>query len=1069
MPPTLHLQLFGGFCLSYNGQPLAELSRRSQSLLTYLVLHRHAPQPRLRLAGQLWPDSTDAQARTNLRKELSHLRRLLPVEQCLRVETKTLYWCPQIPVMLDVERFEQLLKMGPAEACQADLEEAIALYRGPLLPDGEDDWLCPERDRLQQLYIRTLGQLVDRLEQQSSYDLALDYTQRWLHQDPLNEAIYGRLMRLHYQKGDRAQALALYHRCMTLLRDELGIDPSASIRHLYEQYLQDGDRPDASVNAGADTITARETEGRPNERDPLNHRPLGRDLGGDPQRLAAPLAALTVSARTTEPGWHKACSLVGRDRERQQIRQWIDPLLDRSMGARDRGAEVLLLVGELGIGKTCLLEDLCAQQRQIAVVWGRGFAAEQMRPYGMWIDALRSHPLPPGVSIPQDLGFLLPELTATTPTLPDRTHLFDAMVQFLRDWSQHQPLLLVFDDLHWMDEASSSLLHYVVRLLSDRPVQVAATARHSELEENLAVSKVLQALRRDHRLQTLMVGPLNRAQTLDLIHQTPLVADGDRSIELADRVFIDSGGNPLFALEVLYALARNHHASTETLDALIGDRLQQLDPSARDLLPWAATLGRTFQPTTLATIMGYPLPKLLLSIEQLEYQHIIRPSQSGVDLGYDFAHDIVRQVVYRQLSAPRRRLMHLQIAHTLRDQTNQGLAGEIAHHASLGGDALLAATASLTAAEEGLKLFAYAEALELAQRGIHHCQTLDDRTRIRLHLQLLRVCVIAGVRRQSVAEIDHTTQRLIQEAIALGLKDEEAIGIETLVVLHFNHHNFSQVHQHSLRATEVSRAASPATAARLLAYGGACLAEIGREMCRAEALLLEAQALAERVDLELIDVLSGLGMVYRHNGAYENARLLFHRHWQMAQSEQDHWQEVLALSYLIMTELDAGNPAAALPYCHELMRVAEQIKGDGSEGATAAALLALTRYQLREAGAEMALAEAIATLQQVDNKRMLSYVLIGAAMVDLSSDRPELAATRAELAQRTAYTLNHPSEMTLASALGIQSALACGDRSRVAADWTALLQQCDRPNLSALACTLLDQVQAEIECWAMGT
>lgn len=133
------------------------------------------------------------------------------------------------------------------------------------------------------------------------------------------------------------------------------------------------------------------------------------------------MAALTVSARTTEPGWRKACPLVGRDRERQQLRQGIDPLLNRSMGARDRWAKVLLLVGELGIGKTCLLEDLCAQQRQIAVVWGRGFAAEQMRPYGMWMDALRSHPSPPGVSIPQDLGFLLPELTATRAELAQRT------------------------------------------------------------------------------------------------------------------------------------------------------------------------------------------------------------------------------------------------------------------------------------------------------------------------------------------------------------------------------------------------------------------------------------------------------------------------------------------------------------------------------------------------------------------------------------------------------------------------------------------------------------------------
>ena len=93
------------------------------------------------------------------------------------------------------------------------------------------------------------------------------------------------------------------------------------------------------------------------------------------------------------------------------------------------------------------------------------------------------------------------------------------------------------------------------------------------------------------------------------------------------------------------------------------------------------------------------------------------------------------------------------------------------------------------------------------------------------------------------------------------------------------------------------------------------------------------------------------------------------------------------LSYLAMTELEAGGPAAALPYCQEMAIVAAKIKGEGSERAVANALLALAHYQLQQIGADAALERAIATLQQVDAKRMLSYVLIGAAQVDLECDQ----------------------------------------------------------------------------------
>ncbi|NJM60273.1 MAG: transcriptional regulator, partial [Oscillatoriales cyanobacterium RU_3_3] len=606
---------------------------------------------------------------------------------------------------------------------------------------------------------------------------------------------------------------------------------------------------------------------------------------------------------------------------------------------------------------------------------------------------------------------------------------------------------VILDDVQWIDEASSALLHYAIRLLSHSPVRFACTWRSGELEENPALGRVVQALRRDRRLQTIELHPLDREQTVELIHSIPTLDRVDLSLEIANRLFTDSGGNPLFALEVARALSQDRSASGQDLEAAIADRLQLLDRSAREFLPWAAALGRSFKPAAVAHVADYPLSQLLGAIAQLEQQTIIRPSAGlGNEIGYDFAHDILRQTVYRQLSEPRRRLIHLQIAHKLHQllTPDNALAGDIARHAALGGDRALAAEAALWAAQRCLKLFAYTEASELSRLGIEQCQGLDDRTRIQLHSGLLRVRAIAGVTGDRVAEIDSDAHRLIDAANTLGLTEAAATGIETLAILHFDRCNFATVHQHALQAAEASRATSPATAARLLAYSGSCLAEIGRDMTRAEALLLEAQSLAARVGLQEIQIAQGLGTLHRHHGNYAAARTLLQQAWQWARSQQDCWCECYSLSYLAMTELEAGDPEAALPYCQEMAIVAAKIQGEGSEGAIARALSALANYQLQQPDAGAALESAIATLQQVDAKRMLSYVLIGAAQTDLECDRTFLATTRAEAALIAAQTVDHPSEIALAWAILLQGILGWA----IANGRSNCLNRCDRGSIA---------------------
>src|SRR5437588_4733361 len=144
MEPTLHIRLLGDFSLIYAEQQVTSLnSLRLQSLLAYLVLHRDVPQQRQHLAFLFWTETTEAQARNNLRQLLHQLRQAFPaIEQFLSADTHTLHWHAVTPCHLDVAEFEQARTLADEAARRNDqhalqdaLEQADNLYRGELLPD----------------------------------------------------------------------------------------------------------------------------------------------------------------------------------------------------------------------------------------------------------------------------------------------------------------------------------------------------------------------------------------------------------------------------------------------------------------------------------------------------------------------------------------------------------------------------------------------------------------------------------------------------------------------------------------------------------------------------------------------------------------------------------------------------------------------------------------------------------------------------------------------------------------------------------------------------------------------
>lgn len=232
----LHIHLFGHLRLFVDGRPQKfSALPKATPLLAYILLNRSSHIPRDTLAYTLWPDVPESEARANLRRHLHELRRNLPPAPeslpWILAETQQVQWNPAAPVWIDVAEFEAAVQQPDRRV------EAAALYTGDLLQNVYEEWLEPERERLRNLYLQTLEQLIERSRQQADLLQAINYCQQILHYDPWRENIIRSLMQLRLESGDRAGALQEYQRFKQRLHEELGVAPMPETRALYQDMV----------------------------------------------------------------------------------------------------------------------------------------------------------------------------------------------------------------------------------------------------------------------------------------------------------------------------------------------------------------------------------------------------------------------------------------------------------------------------------------------------------------------------------------------------------------------------------------------------------------------------------------------------------------------------------------------------------------------------------------------------------------------------------------------------------------------------------------------------------------
>jgi len=797
----LIIRLLGPVQIALDGEPVIGFeSEKARALLAYLAAEPDRPHRREVLAEMLWPGRTEGAARANLRHTLAGLRRvigdqtdrppvLLPARHTIKFNEASDTW-------IDVAAFSALLPAQPPNSLPADpltaqhLEDAVQLYRGPFLEDlsladsaAFEEWRVLRREHINRLVLDALHWLAARCEQHGQYEQALAHAWQMVDLEPWDETARRQVMRLLARSGRRADALAQYEACRTLLADELGVEPETETTQL-AQRIRDGELEILTpVHAHPPTFHPPRflLEGADDASPPLfvaRDQELARLAAFADQAIEGTGRVIFV---TGGPGQGKSASLD--EFARRAMRAHPELLVARGdcnayAGAGDpylpfRDVMAMLtgdlegrwLTGSIGRDHARRLWEALPLVMTSLLAWGPSLIGTLLDGDALLSRLTEATPDPNGWL--EHLRTLAQQARTGAMDL-EQSFLFEQCARVLGAVAEQHPLALVLDDVQWADHASIGLLFHLGRRLAQpgHSVLIVCAYRPEEVGpaqggEHHPLAKVLREFKRtfgDVWVDLDLADEQEGRRFVDAYLDSEPNRLGE---DFRAALFHRTAGHPLFTIELLRSMqergdllrdetdgawipgaALDWHALPARVEAVIEARVEHLEPRLRRIASVASVQGEQFTAEVVAAVQGAAETPLLQDLRKLETVHHLVREQGEVQIGsrraasYRFGHILVQEYLYQQLGRGERRLLHGQVAAALENCYGEQLdefAVQLAHHFSAAGDDGRAFGYSLQAAERAAHLYAHSEAithygraLEIARRAAQGAVAVAD-------------------------------------------------------------------------------------------------------------------------------------------------------------------------------------------------------------------------------------------------------------------------------------------------------------------------------------------------------
>ena len=314
------------------------------------------------------------------------------------------------------------------------------------------------------------------------------------------------------------------------------------------------------------------------------------------------------------------------------------------------------------------------------------------------------------------LAALWPVAGAVGDGVGSREQLFEGVYRVLARLAARQPVLLIVEDVHWVDLSSRDLLAFLVRNARRDAIVLMVTYRPDELHRGHPLRPFVVELERSGRGQRVELEGLTRSEVAEQLQAIAgHVPDGG----VIERIFRRSEGNPFYAEELLASAQDGGGQLPASLRDTLLLRVERLSPVTREVLRAAAIAGRSVDHRLLAHLVGLDEPALLDGLREATDNHVLVPSAGGMTCA--FRHALLREAIYEDALPAERVRLHRAIAETLgmhREYAGPSAAAELAHHWYAAGEGRAALTASVPAVEEAERMHAYGEALRHVDRAL---------------------------------------------------------------------------------------------------------------------------------------------------------------------------------------------------------------------------------------------------------------------------------------------------------------------------------------------------------------
>ncbi|AOY74774.1 AAA family ATPase [Clostridium formicaceticum] len=613
----IYLQLFNTPAIFKNNTRIFLPFKKAEALFYYLVVHQRAT--REELVHLLWGEIDEETAKKNLRNAMYKIRKAFDLNIVISPQRAIVMINPDIKIESDLEIFI------------TGRDKGIGVYTGEFLQgfhvrDGGafENWMSTTREYYREMYIARLQEKLHRFLDKKDEKMVEYYAKLLIQVDPFDEKTYRILMRLYSDQGAYSKAIDLYSRLQQVLQQELGITPDRRTKELLKDIFPNrGDKETKNKEKPQEFFYGRKKEVKRLEN---NYRSFIKE------------------------GCYSSC----------------------------------FIVGEAGIGKTTLKNQLLkiVAKEELYLLETNCYQAEEkyfLKPWNAIFSLLSEKILKDNIELPplwKDIlisvfpGFAT-EGTASTINFLEEGSLFnyrvveDAVLGLFKRISSRRKIIVVFEDLQWIDSMSLSLLSSLLQQDQGKNLLFVGTCRDGY---DKRIDKFMVKIRKYHPMEEIPIGRFTFQEVGDFIHKT--LPDLSMKGNLVEEIYEETEGNTFFIIEYLQSLRKNNDFEkiTPKMQDILKSRFLEVSEEGKKVLNIISLFFDKVSLELLTTLMNKDELQVMQMIEELQNKNIVKALEKGHEITFQFTHLKLREFIYFQQSSAMRKVLHNKVGNILESQ-----------------------------------------------------------------------------------------------------------------------------------------------------------------------------------------------------------------------------------------------------------------------------------------------------------------------------------------------------------------------------------------------------------------